>query len=389
MAQVTVDRLVKRYGTVVAVNEISLSVQDGEFMVFLGPSGCGKTTTLRSIAGLEHADSGDILIGERRVNGLPPGERDIAFVFQFYALYPHLNVFDNMAFPLRAMRVSANEVTTRVHSVARTLQMEPLLQRRIRQLSAGEQQRVALGRAMVRQPQVFLMDEPLTNLDAQLRAETRAELKHIQHERGATTIYVTHDQVEAMAMGDRITVMHQGRIQQQGTPLEVYNDPANLFVAGFLGTPPMNIVPCRFSQSGGAMVQAGALQIGVEDRLRASLLAGNYSENLLLGVRAEHISLVAEDTDGAVTATVYTVEYLGDESIVDLRIGAVSVLAKTPPAMNSPAPAIPVRMKRRRGRIARGAADALPASRSRSLVSTKHPRRQARLPRMAKIAILR
>jgi ABC-type sugar transport system ATPase subunit len=331
MAQVTVDKLVKRYGGVVAVNEISLHVEDGEFMIFLGPSGCGKTTTLRTIAGLETAESGDIFIGGQRVNDLPPGDRDIAFVFQFYALYPHLSVYDNMAFPLRATRTPKAEVERRVRSAAAALQMEHLLGRRIRQLSAGEQQRVALGRAMVRQPQVFLMDEPLTNLDAQLRAETRAELKHLQHERGATTIYVTHDQVEALAMGDRITVMHQGRIQQQGTPLEVYNDPANLFVAGFLGTPPMNIVPCRFSQNGAAYVQAGPLKVPVEDGLRQALSAGSHGDNLVLGVRAEHVSIVPEGTEGAQPATVFTVENLGDESIVDLRLGDVSLRAKLPP----------------------------------------------------------
>ncbi len=333
MARVSVNRLIKRYGTFVAVNDISLEVRDREFMVFLGPSGCGKTTTLRTIAGLETAQAGDIYIGERRVNNLPPGERDIAFVFQFYALYPHLNVFDNMAFPLRAMRTPRDEVDRRVRSAAAALHMEQLLHRRIRQLSSGEQQRVALGRAMVRQPQVFLMDEPLTNLDAQLRAETRAELKHLQHERGATTIYVTHDQVEAMAMGDRITVMHQGRIQQQGTPLEVYNNPANLFVAGFLGTPPMNTVPCRFAQNGRAYLQADQMQIGVNDRLRSALGAHAGAGNLVLGVRAEHVAIVPPDTADAHPATVFTVENLGDESIVELRSGDVTLRAKTPPTM--------------------------------------------------------
>ena len=333
MAQVTVDNLVVRYGSVVAVDDISLRVRDGEFMVFLGPSGCGKTTTLRAIAGLEKASSGDIHIGNRRVNGLPPGERDIAFVFQFYALYPHLSVYDNMAFPLRAMHASTSEVDRRVRAAASSLQMEPILKRRISQLSAGEQQRVALGRAMVRQPQALLMDEPLTNLDAQLRVETRAELKHLQHERGVTTIYVTHDQVEALAMGDRITVINRGRIQQQGTPLEIYNNPANLFVAGFLGTPPMNTLPCRFVQNGAAYVQAGPMMIPVDGALLAALRANPNPDNLVLGVRAEHVSVTPADMDGARPVTVYTVENLGDESVIDLRMGDLTLRAKTPPTM--------------------------------------------------------
>jgi len=333
MAQVTVDKLVVRYGNVVAVDEISLRVRDGEFMVFLGPSGCGKTTTLRTIAGLERAAAGDIYIGDRRVNGLPPGDRDIAFVFQFYALYPHLNVYDNMAFPLRAAHTPTAEVARRVQTAAAALQMEPLLKRRISQLSAGEQQRVALGRAMVRQPLALLMDEPLTNLDAQLRVETRAELKHLQHERGITTIYVTHDQVEALAMGDRIVVMSGGHIQQQGTPLEIYNDPANLFVAGFLGTPPMNTLPCRFVQNGAAYVQAGPMTLPIEGALLAALRANPNPESLVLGVRAEHVAVVPHDTEGAYPATVYTVENLGDESVVDLRIGDLALRAKTPPTM--------------------------------------------------------
>jgi multiple sugar transport system ATP-binding protein len=331
MAQVTVDKLIKRYGQVVAVNEISLTVKDHEFMVFLGPSGCGKTTTLRTIAGLETSQSGDIYIGDRRVNNLPPGERDIAFVFQFYALYPHLSVYDNMAFPLRAQRTPKSEVDRRVRAAAATLQMERLLDRRIRQLSSGEQQRVALGRAMVRQPRVFLMDEPLTNLDAQLRAETRAELKHIQHERGATTIYVTHDQVEAMAMGDQITVMHQGRIQQQGPPMAVYNKPANLFVAGFLGSPPMNILPAHFSNNGGPRLAVGSIAVPVADAVSRAIIANGKDHELAVGIRAEHVSVVAEGTDGSTATRVVLVEHLGDENVVDLALGDMRLKAKTPP----------------------------------------------------------
>src|SRR5690349_19244629 len=220
MAEIRINRMTKRFGDVVALHELDMHVRDGEFLVLLGPSGCGKTTTLRSVAGLERQSSGDIYIGDTLVNNLPPGDRDIAMVFQFYALYPHLSAYDNIAFPLRAQRVLAAEVDTRVRAVARVLRIEHLLKRRPKQLSGGEQQRVALGRAMVRRPRVFLMDEPLTNLDAALRADMRAELKHLQHDLGTTMVYVTHDQTEAMSMGQRIAVMNRGLIQQIGTPLE-------------------------------------------------------------------------------------------------------------------------------------------------------------------------
>jgi multiple sugar transport system ATP-binding protein len=337
MAEVTIWEMVKRYGRVTAVDNISLRIPDGELMVLLGPSGCGKTTTLRSIAGLEHPESGEIIIGSRRVKALPPADRDIAFVFQFYALYPHLNVFDNIAFPLRAQHVSAAEVQARVAGICRILRIENLMHRRIRQLSSGEQQRVALGRALIRRPQVLLMDEPLTNLDAKLRSEMRVELKHLHQEYRVTTIYVTHDQVEAMALGDRIAVMNKGRLQQVGAPMEVYRRPANLFVAGFIGTPPMSLIDCDLVHHNGS-VQAVSQDFVVDLPPAAWSAArqGAGSRKVVVGLRPEavRVSLQPPGEAGAPAsfpATVYAVEPLGDENIIDLRAGTVALLARTGP----------------------------------------------------------
>jgi multiple sugar transport system ATP-binding protein len=330
--------MVKRYGAVTAVDNISLEIKDGEFMVFLGPSGCGKTTTLRSIAGLEHAQSGDILIGPRRVNNLSPADRDIAFVFQFYALYPHLNVYDNIAFPLRAQGTPSAEVQQRVQNIARILQMETFLPRRIRQLSSGEQQRVALGRALIRRPQALLMDEPLTNLDATLRVDMRAELKHLQRQNGITTIYVTHDQVEAMALGDRITVMNKGRIQQVGTPMDVYRHPANQFVAGFIGTPPMSLVACTLQRRDGRVLAVSeGFTASLPDRVVEALRDRPALDRVVVGLRPESVRLYPAQPSGVESAwsaaTVYAVEPLGDENIVDLRIGSVALRARAAPAV--------------------------------------------------------
>src|SRR5690349_2488642 len=284
MAEIRINHITKRFGDFVALHELDLTIHDGEFLVLLGPSGCGKTTTLRSVAGLERQTSGDIYIGDTLVNDLPPGDRDIAMVFQFYALYPHMSAYDNIAFPLRAQKVQPDEVDKRVRAVARVLRIEHLLRRRPKQLSGGEQQRVALGRAMVRRPRAFLMDEPLTNLDAALRADMRAELKHLQHELATTMVYVTHDQTEAMSMGQRIVVMNRGLIQQIGTPLEVYARPATLFVAGFIGSPPMRLIDCRL-QNGGAPVLAsadGALRVPIDGAI-AERVRASGAEQLVLG----------------------------------------------------------------------------------------------------------
>jgi multiple sugar transport system ATP-binding protein len=333
MASVTVEKMTKRFGEVVAVRDLDLSVADHEFMVFLGPSGCGKTTTLRCISGLERPEAGTIRIGQTVVNNMSPAVRDIAMVFQFYALYPHKSAFENIAFPLQARRLSRDEVQRRVMEVAKVLHIEHLLQRRPRQLSGGEQQRVALGRAMVRRPQVFLMDEPLTNLDAKLRAEMRAELKRLQKDLNATTVYVTHDQMEAMSMGDRIAVMRNGGIEQLGTPDEVYNHPASLFVAGFVGSPAMNFLPAEYQDGATPQLQIadGAFTLPVDSRWAASIREQATGNRFTFGVRSEDIALFTSEGPGRIPSEVYVMEPLGDVNLFDLRIGEHIVKSKTLP----------------------------------------------------------
>ncbi|MEP7288350.1 MAG: ABC transporter ATP-binding protein [Chloroflexota bacterium] len=332
MAQVTIRNMVKRFANgAIAVDNLNLSIPDGEFLVLLGPSGCGKTTTLRSVAGLERQTTGDILIGDRVVNDLPPGMRDIAFVFQFYALYPHMSVYENVAFPLRAAQVKKDEVDRRVKRVAQQLRIEHVLRRRPNRLSSGDQQRVALGRAMVRQPQVFLMDEPLTNLDAGLRADMRAELKHLQADLGITMIYVTHDQTEAMSMGQRVAVMNLGVLQQVGAPLDVYERPSTLFVAGFIGNPPMNFVDVRLD-TGGMLYGSGfslLLPIELVEKVRKE----QTQPELVFGVRAEDVRLSNDSKLDTLQAFVAAVEPLGDETIYTLQIGEVFFRASTTPSV--------------------------------------------------------
>src|SRR6202023_189357 len=253
MAQVLIRSLHKMYDEVHAVKDVNLEIRDKEFLVLVGPSGCGKTTTLRMVAGLESITSGEVVIGNRVVNELPPMDRDIAMVFQSYALYPHMSVYDNMAFGLKLHHVRKDEIARRVDEAARTLGIEGLLKRKPRQLSGGQRQRVALGRAIVRHPQVFLFDEPLSNLDAKLRVQMRVEIKKLHDRLGTTAIYVTHDQVEAMTLGDRVVVMKDGFVQQVGEPLELYNTPANRFVAGFIGSPAMNFATVKVSEGNGAL----------------------------------------------------------------------------------------------------------------------------------------
>jgi multiple sugar transport system ATP-binding protein len=305
MAEIHVKKLEKRFpdGTL-AVEELDLEIRDGELFVMLGPSGCGKTTTLRCIAGLEQETGGSISIGNQVVSGLRPSQRDIAMVFQFYALYPHLTVRENMAFPLRAAKAPESEVDERVAEAARMLQLEPYLTRRPSKLSGGEQQRVALGRAMVRHPKAFLMDEPLTNLDAELRADMRAELKHVQVRLNTTMVYVTHDQTEAMALGDRIAIMNQGRLEQLGPPMEVYNRPATLFAARFIGSPPMNLIEAELTN--GHLTAAGGLKIAAPEGL-------SRGQRVIAGVRPEGFS-VAADGEG-VRGRIVSREALGDETI--------------------------------------------------------------------------
>jgi multiple sugar transport system ATP-binding protein len=307
MAGIEVTSLHKRYpdGTV-AVEHVDLSIGDGELFVMLGPSGCGKTTTLRAVAGLERQTSGDIRIGSTLVNDLAPAERDIAMVFQFYALYPHLKTRDNLAFPLRAEGLPEPEVRERVDEAARMMRLGPLLDRRPQRLSGGEQQRVALARALVRRPRAFLMDEPLTNLDAELRADMRTEIKHLQAELGTTMVYVTHDQVEAMSLGHRIAILNKGRVEQIGTPLEVYNRPASLFCAGFVGSPPMNLIEVEVAD--GALRAPGGLVINPPPGL-------SRDRPLVAGVRPEALEITQPGTDGTVPARVVSAEALGDEII--------------------------------------------------------------------------
>src|SRR5438552_2798192 len=271
MAEVTFDQVSKVYadGTT-AVSDFNLGIEDGEFMVLVGPSGCGKTTALRMVAGLEEISHGVLRIGDRVVNHVPSRDRDIAMVFQSYALYPHLSVFENIAFGLRLQKIPKSEVTKRVRDAARVLGLEPLLKRKPRALSGGQRQRVAMGRAIVRPPRAFLMDEPLSNLDAKLRVQMRADIGKLQHDLGTTTIYVTHDQVEAMTMGDRVAVMRSGVLLQVATPQTLYDTPANMFVAGFIGTPAMNLIEAQVEVNGGVAVSFGGATFPVPDAALAA-----------------------------------------------------------------------------------------------------------------------
>ncbi|HUG04938.1 MAG TPA: sn-glycerol-3-phosphate ABC transporter ATP-binding protein UgpC [Candidatus Limnocylindria bacterium] len=312
MATVTFDHVFKRFGDVVAVNDLSLQVRDGEFLVLVGPSGCGKTTALRMLAGLEEQTSGDILIGDRKVNDVAPKDRDIAMVFQNYALYPHMSVYDNIAFGLKLRGTPKAEIERRVKDVAGILGLGELLHRKPKELSGGQRQRVAVGRAIAREPAVFLMDEPLSNLDAKLRIQTRAELGKIHQRVGKTTIYVTHDQVEAMTMGDRIAVMKDGVLQQIGTPQDLHDRPVNLFVAGFIGSPSMNFFSARVTGAPGeAAGDTGFAKVPLGHR--ADPLVGR---DVVLGLRPEDIhDLSRQPQDGRlpVETKVEVVEYLGNE----------------------------------------------------------------------------
>ena len=322
MAEVVVERLYKSFGAVEVLKGLDLAIADGEMVVVLGPSGCGKSTLLRLVAGLETVTSGEIRIGPRRVNELEPKDRDIAMVFQNYALYPHMTVYDNMAYGLRNRRVPRAEIEQRVRRAADILGLGELLQRKPRQLSGGQRQRVAMGRAIVRDPQVFLFDEPLSNLDAKLRVQMRHEIRQLQARLGTTGIYVTHDQVEAMTLGDRLVVMNEGRIEQVGTPLEVYERPASLFVAGFIGSPPMNSFDARLGED-----RASVLVDGVRLPLAAPLAAAPGAA-VVAGMRPEHLQSVA---DGPLTLAVDWVEMLGADTIAHGRIaGGTRICVRLP-----------------------------------------------------------
>jgi multiple sugar transport system ATP-binding protein len=308
MAPISYKHVTKRFDDAIAVNDLSIDVSDGEFLVLVGPSGCGKTTALRMLAGLEDVSDGRILIGDRVVNNVAPGKRDIAMVFQSYALYPHMTVYDNLAFGLKNFDVPKREIDRRVREAADILELGNFLKRKPKQLSGGQRQRVALGRAIVREPAAFLMDEPLSNLDAALRVQTRAEILKLQNRLQTTTIYVTHDQVEAMTMGDRIAVMNLGVLQQIGSPEHLYTNPANTFVATFIGSPAMNLLPSE------------------------ALGAGVGGMGRLIGFRPEDVEVANGRTGNSANyeATVEVVQYLGDEQLAYLRLGEDEVVAKLP-----------------------------------------------------------
>ena len=336
MGVVVCKDLVKRFGDSCAVDRVNVEVQDGEFMVFVGPSGCGKTTTLRMIGGLEPVTSGEILIDGKLVNNVAPRHRDIAMVFQGYALYPHYRVFDNIAYPLRLRHVAREEIKKRVTEVARMLDVERLLGRWPRELSGGERQRVALGRAIVRKPRLYLMDEPLSNLDAKLRVQMRREIIRLQRLLGTTTIYVTHDQVEAMTMGDRIMVLRRGQVQQVGEPETLYGAPANVFVAQFLGTPAMNLLPGQLENGAQGLALVCFLgRLPLPPQLVGRLLpdpgAPAGPRSIMWGIRAEDIQLVAPDAGaGTPPALVDLVEGLGSDAHVSLTIGGDGLVVRTP-----------------------------------------------------------
>jgi multiple sugar transport system ATP-binding protein len=336
VAEIGLNEISKIYGDgTQAISELTLDIADGEFMVFVGPSGCGKTTALRMVAGLEDITRGTVRIGDQVVNDVPPKDRDIAMVFQNYALYPHMNVYNNMAFALKLRRVESNEIDRRVREAAKILGLGGLLAKRPRHLSGGQRQRVAMGRAIVREPQAFLMDEPLSNLDAKLRVQTRAEVARIQRELRVTTIYVTHDQTEAMTLGERVAVMRKGSLQQVAPPQTLYNEPANLFVAGFIGSPAMNMVEAELGRSdGGFSVKFGDTSLAVDqDAVRSRPALKRYeNRNVVVGIRPENLedATLASDApdDRRIITTVDLVESLGSEVLAHFTVKAPPVLTE-------------------------------------------------------------
>ena len=315
MGKVILEGLTKKFGNVVAVNNVNLEIKDGSFMVLLGPSGCGKTTILRLIAGLEKPTEGRIYIDDRDVTELSPKDRDIAMVFQTYSLYPHMTVYENIAFPLRIRRIKRDELDRRVREVADMLGLSEMLHKKPRELSGGQRQRVAMGRAIIRKPRVFLFDEPLSNLDAKLRIQMRAELSRLHKQLGITSIYVTHDQVEAMTLGDEIAVINKGEIQAVGEPLEIYKKPNNIFVAGFIGAPPMNIIKGEIKDSE-----------FISDKLCVQLSNPPIQGDCTIGIRPEHVEVVEGD---GIEGTVEVVEAVGSESILYVDSGGKRIVIKT------------------------------------------------------------
>jgi multiple sugar transport system ATP-binding protein len=334
MARIAFEHVSKRFSSdALAVNDLNLQINDGEFLVLVGPSGCGKTTALRCLAGLEDITDGQIMIGDRVVNDLPPKDRDIAMVFQSYALYPHMSLFDNMGFSIKMRKRPKAEIETKVREAAKILGLEDLLDRRPGALSGGQRQRVALGRAIVRDPAAFLMDEPLSNLDAKLRVQTRAEIARLHQRLGTTIVYVTHDQVEAMTMGDRIAVMRDGVLQQVGTPKELYESPVNRFVAGFIGSPAMNFLQGQVAVEGDKVALAlDGLEVALSGRAAAVARSRGGGADLTLGMRPEHLDAAGTQTSGVVSlaATVEVVEFLGNEELIHANVAGNDVVALVP-----------------------------------------------------------
>ena len=335
MAEVKVKNVSKLFGKVVAVKDFTLNIEDGEFVILVGPSGCGKTTTLRSIAGLEEVTGGEIYIGDRLVNDVPPKDRDVAMVFQNYALYPHMDVYRNMSFGLRLRRTPKDEIDKIVRRTAKMLGIAELLNRKPKELSGGQRQRVALGRAIVRDPRVFLFDEPLSNLDAKLRIAMRAELLDLHRRLKTTTIYVTHDQLEAMTMGDRIVVMNDGLIQQVDSPQQVYDHPANRYVAGFVGSPAMNFLPCTTAKKNGDFyANSDSFNLKIPSD-KTKLLADYVGKSVILGIRPEHITIRSQvkecDPETVFKGSVWVTEPLGSEKLVYVKNGQHTIVTRQDP----------------------------------------------------------
>jgi multiple sugar transport system ATP-binding protein len=327
MASISIRNLVKRYGNFTVIPDLNLEIADHEFVVFVGPSGCGKSTLLRIIAGLEPISSGDLYIGDKRVNGVQAAQRDIAMVFQDYALYPHMKVYDNMSFALELRGVPKGEIDARVKRAAALLHIEPYLDRKPKELSGGQRQRVAMGRAIVRNPKAFLFDEPLSNLDAKLRGQVRAEIKALSQELKTTMVFVTHDQIEAMTMADRIVVLQSGTIQQYDTPEMVYERPANQFVAGFIGSPAMNFFPVEWRV--GAILSKGATAVPLDGETASRL---RQAGSAVLGVRPEHFAVAADAADGIVV-NIKLVEPLGSDTLIHFDLAGGSAIARVDPAL--------------------------------------------------------
>ena len=338
MAEIVLENIMKRFGSLVAVDDLNLDIKNKEFVVLLGPSGCGKTTTLRMISGLELPDEGKILLDGEDVTFKRASQRDIAFVFQLYALYPHMTVYGNMSFPLRTQGFSKAKIDEEINRAAEILKIKHILNKKPRDLAGGDMQRVALGRALVRRPKVFLLDEPIGTLDAKFREEMRTELKKLHVDVGATTVYVTHDQVEAMSMGDKVVIMNKGLLQQMGTPQEIYNDPKNLFVAKFIGSPGMNFINCTAvkKESGKVYLKITAVNdnVSVPGNLQTLILEKNMvNKELILGVRPEDIILEFKEMEDYIKSEVFIIETLGSYNILDIKMGNEVIKARTMPVV--------------------------------------------------------